>query len=436
MLLQAPGTGRRRAPGVLILLLLTAAPAQAQDAPVMSLDEVVRMAVTRDPAAVQAEASMSNARSDMLVAAGNWLPSVNSVTRYNNSSNQRFDQTTGRLVSESYTAQLNAGYDVFTGGRRVIGQRSASAAMSAADAQYATQRFSTILRATEVFYAAAAASDIVRAAEQRLQRATQQMAAAETRLELGTATLSDALRAEIEVGNAESALLDARSALRNTTLELGRQVGVSGQVRPSEAALPARAPELPPLEVLIAQAAAASPSVVAAEAALRLRRAERLAAFTPYLPTVRVTGGVDWFSFDFPPQQRSWSMALTASLPLFNGFQREATVQRAQSAERVAEARRRDAEIQARVAVESAAAEIESAERRVAIADRSVLLAREDLRVQEERYAMGVATIVDLQTSQVNLSDAEVNAVRARQALGTATARLEAILGQKLREEQ
>jgi outer membrane protein len=276
----------------------------------------------------------------------------------------------------------------------------------------------------------------VRAGEQRLERAQQQLSAAETRLELGTATQSDVLRAEIEVGNAEAALLDAQSALRNSTLELGRQVGVSGQVRPSDAALPDRAPALPPLETLIAQATSSSPSVASADAALRLRRAERLASFSSYLPTVRLTGGYDWFSFDFPPQQRSWSMAVTATLPVFNGFQREATVQRAAAAERVAEARRRDVEIQARVAVESAAAEIQSAERRMAIADRSILLAREDLRVQEERYAMGVATIVDLQTSQVNLSDAEVNAVRARQALGTATARLEAILGLRLREER
>jgi outer membrane protein len=437
MLLQATGTRRTGTPGALLLLVscLTGAPVKAQDAPVMTLDQVIRLAVERDPAAVQAEAGMANARTDALQAAGAWLPSVTSLTRYNNSSNQRFDQTTGRLVSESYTAQLNASYDIFTGGRRIIGQRSANAALSAADAQYASQRFSTILRATEVYYAAAAASDIVRAAEQRLARALQQQSAAETRLELGTATQSDALRAELEVGNAEAALLDAQSALRNSTLELGRQVGLGGQVRPAAEALPVRGPALPSLDVLIAQATSASPAVVAADASLRLRRAERLAAFTPYLPTIRVTGGYDWFSFDFPPEQRSWSMAVTASLPLFNNFQREASVQRALAAERVAEARHRDVAIQARVAVESAAAEIASAERRVAIADRGVQLAEEDLRVQEERYAMGVATIVDLQTSQVNLSDAEVNAVRARQSLGTATARLEAILGQRLRGE-
>jgi outer membrane protein TolC len=150
---------------------------------------------------------------------------------------------------------------------------------------------------------------------------------------------------------------------------------------------------------------------------------------------VRLTGGYDWFSFEWPPTQQSWSMRLTASLPIFNNFSREASIQRASAQERLAEARARDAEIAARVAVESAASDIASAERRVAIADRAIVLAREDLRVQEERYAMGVATILDLQTSQVALSDAEVNTVRARQTLGTTIAQLEAILGQQLREE-
>jgi outer membrane protein len=128
-------------------------------------------------------------------------------------------------------------------------------------------------------------------------------------------------------------------------------------------------------------------------------------------------------------------MRVTASLPVFNGFQREAALQRSSANERIAQARARDAEIAARVAVESAASDITSSERRVEIADRSVILAREDLRVQEERYAIGVATILDLQTSQVALSDAEVAAVRARQQLGTAMAQLEAILGQTLRED-
>jgi outer membrane protein len=434
--LVAVRSGRARCAAVLVTLVLTPALARAQEARrVMTLDQVVRVAIERDPAAITAEAALTNARADQLQQTGAWLPSVNASGFYSNSSNQRFDQATGQLVSESYTAQLQGGYDIFTGGRRFLNQRAVNAQVAAADAQYASQRFNTVLAATDAFYAAAAATDIVRAAEQRLQRARDQMTAAETRLELGTATQSDALRAEIEVGNAEAALLDAESSMRTATLELGRRVGVSGHVLAAEAALPERAPALPPLEELIQRATDTSPSVIAAGATLRARRSERLASFTPYLPTLRLTGGYDWTAFTFPPEERSWSMRVTANLPVFNGFQREAALQRTAAAERVAEARARDAAIAARVSVESAAAEIASAERRVAIAARSVLLAREDLRVQEERYAIGVATILDLQTSQVALSDAEVAAVRARQSLGTAVARLEAILGQRLRED-
>ncbi|MGH7447513.1 MAG: TolC family protein, partial [Longimicrobiales bacterium] len=367
----------------------------------MTLDQVVRIAVERDPVAVAAEAALSSARADQLQQTGAWLPSINLNSFYSNSSNERFDQATGQLQSQSYTAQLQGGMDIFTGGRRLLAHRAVRSQVAAADAQYESQRFSTILAATEAFYAAAAAADLVAVAEQRMERASDQLTAAQTRLELGTSTQSDALRAEIELGNAEAALLDAQSSMRNTTLELGRRVGIAGQVRPAESALPDSAPPLPPLDVLVDRAVSSSPAVVAAEATLRSRRSERLAAFTPYLPTLRMSGGYDWTSFAFPPQERSWSMRLTASLPVFNGFQREAALQRTAANERVAQARARDAAIAARVAVESAAAEIAAAERRVAIADRSIILAREDLRVQEERYAIGVATILDLQTSQV-----------------------------------
>ncbi len=66
------------------------------------------------------------------------------------------------------------------------------------------------------------------------------------------------------------------------------------------------------------------------------------------------------------------------------------------------------------------------------IARRALELAREDLRVQEERYQIGSATIIELQTSQVALAEAESNFVRARQQLGVAVATLEAVLGERI----
>ena len=90
--------------------------------------------------------------------------------------------------------------------------------------------------------------------------------------------------------------------------------------------------------------------------------------------------------------------------------------------------------IGARVEVEDAYLRIDAAEQRVSIADRGRTLAAEDLRVQEERYQLGAATIVDLQTSQVALADAENAWVLERQSLGIALAQLEAVLGRSLQE--
>ncbi len=420
--------------GCMVLLTLTGAGgiAAQQDLRVVTLDQAVRLALQNDPSAVAAEAAVEGARAGNRLASAAWLPSLTTTSYYTNSSNERFDATSGRLVSQSYNTGLAAGYDVFTGGRRVAQQRAARAEFSAAAALERAQVFQTTLAAKQIYYEAQAGSELVRTAQQRMQRAEQQLQFARTRLEVGSATRSDVLRAELELGNAELSVVDAESALRSARLRLGRLLGFDEQVQPASTELPARAPAVPSVEELARRAELASPAAVAARATFQARRADVRAAYTGYLPTLRLTGGYDFVGIDFPPSQESWSYRLTMSFPLFNNMQREVNVMRARAGERLADARARDAVIGARIAAEDAAREVTAAERRVEIADRAVELAREDLRVQEERYQIGNAIILDLQTSQVALAEAEVASVRARQALGTAVAQLEAVLGESL----
>lgn len=426
-------TPRRTAFVLAFLSLAGAFPAAApaQDtARVVTLEQAVERALETDPAAVAAASGVASARADVLQSRGAWLPTLSLNSTYNNSSNERFDQSTGRLVSENYTARLETGVELFDGGRRLAEGRSAGARVRAADAGYRAQRFQTVLATTETFYGAAAAAELLGAARQRLQRAQQQLTFARTRLEVGSATRSDLLRAELEVGNAELAVVDAESALRSARLQLGQRMGVAEEVRPAPAALPEGAPTLPAEAELAARAERTAPAAAAARASYEERRATAASALASYAPSLRATAGYDWFAFDFPPSQRSWSVRVFASLPVLNGFQREAGVSRARAQARAAEARARDAALAARVQAVDAAREIGSAERRVEIARRAVELAREDLRVQEERYQLGASTILDLQASQVALAEAEVAWVRARQALGVAVARLEAVLGE------
>lgn len=414
-------------------LLASAASARAQEEPgSVTHDEAIRLALESSPVAVAARGDTRVAEAGVLEARGSWLPFLSANSTYSNSSNERFDQSTGQLVSESYTAQLAASYDVFTGGRRIARWQTASASLRAAEARERGQRYATILETTQIFYQAAAAEELLAAARQRLTRATRQQEFAETRRLIGTATRSDALRAELEQADAELAVLDAESQLRSSRLALGRQIGRPGAVRPEAGALPEEAPAIPAISVLVERAESNAPDAVAARAELDRASSEKREAWGQYVPSLRLTGGYDWFSFRWPPDEESWSLRLTASLPLFNGFTREATLARAEAERRTAEAEARDAVLASRAAVEDAAGQVDTAARRVEIARRALDLAREDLRVIEERYQLGAATILDLQTSQIALADAEIGWVRARQELGVAVAALEAELGEPL----
>lgn len=414
---------------------LSSLPARAQDTlQVLTLEQAVQMSLSADPRVVAAESGITSARAGLQQARGAFLPTLNVSSTYGNSSNERLDPASGNRVSENYTANTQLGYELFSGGRRFAERRSARAEVDAAQAGLRSETYTAVLATTAAFYAAAAAEEVLAAARQREQRAQQQLAFARTRLDVGTATRSDVLRAELEVGNARIAVIDAEADVRTSRLELGRRVGVGAAVRPAPTSLPMEAPPLPAPARLGQLAVERSPDVLAARADLRASQAATRATLSAYAPSLRATAGYDWFSFEFPPSDRSWSVRLTASLPVFNGFQREATVSRARAAQRTAEAAALAAAVAARTEAATIAEEVEAAEERAGIAARAVELAREDLAVQQERYQLGATTILDLQASQVTLADAEVAAVRARQALATALARLEAVLGVPLAE--
>ncbi len=69
---------------------------------------------------------------------------------------------------------------------------------------------------------------------------------------------------------------------------------------------------------------------------------------------------------------------------------------------------------------------------RIEITQASVTAATEDLRVVNERYRVGAATILDVLTSQEALATAEVDAVNARFDYLNAKAQIEALIGRQL----
>jgi outer membrane protein TolC len=107
-------------------------------------------------------------------------------------------------------------------------------------------------------------------------------------------------------------------------------------------------------------------------------------------------------------------------------------VDRAQWTQRVARLQEDDARLAARQEADGALQAVRTAEQAIAIAQEAQAVAQEDLRVVGERYRVGVATILELVTSQISAVQAGVNVVTSRYDYVLARAQLEAVLGRGL----
>ena len=398
----------------------------------VTLEEAIGIARTLNPELRVSGTGVEQAEYSRLDAVGNFLPDFNAGFGYSNSSTGRLDQTGQAITTTSYFFQLTGRYDLFQGFSKLTELRSAKLDLSAEQARFRQDEFALILAVKGAFYDALAFRDLVLVEEDRVKRQEDQLEFVTQQLQLGRATRSDVLRSQVDLNNAKLALLNAGNNLRSATFQLGRTMGLDGRVGPSpEATLEGERLSLSRDETYRLGLQSA-PSVVSAVESAEAAASRVSTARSAYLPNLAFSGGWSWANSTFPPQSRSWSLQLTGTYPLFNGFQRETSVYRAQSQADAAKSQLRAAELQLIVDLDGAYNTMEVASAAIDLAEQNVELSREDLRVSSERYRLGLATIIDLQTAQIAVSQAEVDLIRARFDYQIGLAELEALLGRSV----
>ncbi len=444
-------TARRQAAawlGVLTGAVLAAAPLGSQpadDARPISLREAVERAQRNAPATVQARGAERTASAQRRAAYGTYLPNLNLSAGTGYTRGVQFFQ--GNLVPLvgnpwNYNNGVGANLELFDAGRRVHELSRARAQQDAAEAGVVSARFDVALQVKQQFYAALAARESQAAARAQLEQAEQQLKASVARLAAGVATKSDSLRSAIQVGNAQLALLTAENDLRVANAALTRLVGsaVAVTATPEDTgALPGPLPAEADLERYLA----GGPAVLAAEANLAAARASRRAQRTQYLPTLSMS--FNYSTNQASPQFSSGNLVLLGgdnpnrrtvnfnfSYPLFNGFAREQQTVQASVAYDNAEAALRDARLAARQTLTQLLRADANATARVQVQLQAIAAAEEDLRVQQQRYALGASTLLDLLASQTQLNQARQALIQARFDARLARAQLEALIGREL----
>jgi outer membrane protein len=409
----------------------------AQADPVMTLDEAIDAALKANPAMAQSAGAVTSAEASQKAARGAFLPSLSVSTSSSFSGSQRYggsDVASGGLGNnQSYGAGVSASYDLYTGGRRTATLRQTQAQTSAAQAGLVAQQFDVRLATKQQFFDVLRRQEQVTVSQAQVTRAQQELDAASTRVRVGSATASDQLRAQLALNQARQALLAAQSDEKVARYTLGRAVGANGPVGARAQAEDTQVTQVQ-LDNLAAYVQSQSPALLAAQANAKATEAGVRVAKSQYQPSLQLTTGYNWDNQEFSVAsgQTGWRVGIGLSYPLFDGYSRQAQVQKAQVQADVAHAELADAQRAATQLFQQAATTLDQARQRIALAEEGVSVAERDLAVQEQRYRIGGATMLDLVTSQAALVQAQNDRISARYDYQIARAQLEALAGRSL----
>lgn len=413
----------------------------------VTLAEAVQLAQRNSPAAVQARGLDRNAEAARRAARAAFIPNLNLTANSGRTQGTTINNFSGQLQPLSgnpwsYGNGIGANIELFDGGRRFSELNRVRAVADVADVSATAAQFDASLQVKQQFYAALAARESEAAARAQLEQAQQQLKASSARVAAGVATKSDSLRSAIQVGNAQLAVLTSQNDLRVANAALTRVAGspVTLTASPGDTADVGMSM---PSEAELSALVNAGPAVRLAESNVSVAKAVKRSQRSAYLPTLNMSynynfsqtsGGFAGGNLFLPgngnPNRQTMNFNL--SYPVFNGLTRESQSIQNDVALTNSEAQLRDARLGARQNLTSFIRAYENAQARVQVQLAAIAAADEDLRVQQQRYALGASTLLDLLTSQTQLNQARQALIQARLDARIARAQLSSLVGREL----
>jgi outer membrane protein len=309
-----------------------------------------------------------------------------------------------------------------------VRQAQAQARSSNADADATAEQAATV--ATNAYVRAMRADADLRARQADSLLATELLRIAQSQLQAGTGVGLDVTRAQAQLAATRASLIASRNAREHAHLDLLRSLAlpIGTDVALNDSLSPAVTGEVIPDEgTLVDLALKNRPDLVAEEERIRAAKQGLSAIKAERLPSLGLIADDGVIGKNGAKLLNTYTWGLQVSLPIFDGFRREARVQEQQSVVKEAEIRRHDLEQQAQVDVRGALIDLSGAREQLDAATERLRLAEQEVSQARDRFNAGVAGNADvvnaslaLTSSRTLVNDAETAYQLARVSLARA----------------
>ncbi len=397
----------------------------------LSLPDVIELGLCRNPQTAASYLAYESSRYSKNAGYANYLPSVSA------SANASLPYRNKEWGDWSYGASLSASYLIFDFGKRLSDQRQLINAWQAAGFDYDENVQNYIYGLIGSYYSLLNAEADVKSAEKLLSVAKTAQEMATKKFKAGSVAKADVLKADTTLASRE---LDLERTKNNREIAKGKllaQLSYSADDELNIADLPAEIGtpgDTKSLDELFELAQKQRPDLLRASANKDSAWHRRNSAFLKNLPSISASGSLSWNdtpseTYGAGQDNISGSIGIRASMPIFAGFANMYGIKSAQANYERAIETERNINDNASLDVFTAYQNYKTAQKVLTQTETLLKSATESERVTSGMYKVGRATMLDWQTAQSELLDAQKQYNAARYDLFTKRAAVALSIG-------
>jgi outer membrane protein TolC len=415
-----------------------AVPTPQPEAPIASaraltLAELTDLALRNNP---RTRAAWAQARADLAAvgveqAAG--LPQL--AFLFSATRQQQIAAQSGAVIpiQNRYGPTVTLSYLLYDFGRLAAAEDAARLRLLAANLTQNRTLQEVVFQVEQAYFRLIGLEQLVKANEQSSKNAETTLDATRRRHEGGLATIGDVSRAETAVGQARLALRRNEGEVSKARGQLAAVCGVpvnaTFTLQPWDERVPQQEVKQS-VDALLTQAKSSRQDLVAAEARVRSSYATLEATRRERMPVIELTSNYGrTFFTDSRPSAEAYGIGLNVRIPLFDGYRNSYSVARAEALAEQAAAIRDQLFSQTEVEVWQSYFDLQTAATAIESTTTLVKGATLTADVAASRYASGVGNLLDLLTAQADETNAQVQLIQSKLDWHTALARLHLAVG-------
>jgi outer membrane protein len=403
----------------------------------LSLEECIAIALKFQPSLAGNRATIEAQKARVEQALAAYYPQVNLNTSYNTNT-FNFVSLGGSVRTYTYNWTF---VDVFATGPALnqtiydFGRTSNSVKINrenvnASQEDFVTTKQTVVLNVKTAFYGVLQTQYLIDVAQDVVSQTNQHLDQAKGFYQAGTRPKIDVTKAEVDVANAELALIQAKNNFAVARATLNNAMGLRQELNFAvEKAIEIK-PEVIPLNEILQAAYANRPELLQLKARQRSQEASIKLAQASYYPIL--SGNAQYLvRGNHMPNDTTWDAFLGATLtiPIFSGFSTPNQVAEARAVLRNLQAQEESTKQNIRLEAEQAYLSLNLAIEQIAVTQKSVEQAKENYDLASGRYQVGVGSPLEITDAEVSLANARASHIQAVYGYKTGEARIEKAMG-------